>query len=115
MDVADLDGDKAPEVLYVSRTQSGGSDAYRAPGPEAREAGTFLPFRWGQEDDVPLRGVSNAPPAIRVLDVNRDGQADVLVFNASGPPLAPARPPPASPPPPPGAASGRWPGSRPPA
>ena len=46
-----------------------------------------MPFRWGPDDDVDLKGLSDAPPALRVLDVNRDGQADVLVFNAFGPPL----------------------------
>ena len=34
-----------------------------------------------------MKGILDAPPALRVLDVNRDGQADILVFNASGPPL----------------------------
>src|SRR5262249_13448411 len=48
---------------------------------------TFVPFRWGPEDEVVLTGIVDAPPAIRVLDVNRDGQADVLVFSASGTPL----------------------------
>src|SRR5918997_38425 len=87
MDVADLDGDKAPEVLYVARTRAEKSDTYALRGVKRDKAGTYLPFRWGQEDNVPLPGLSGAPPAIRVLDVNRDGKADVLVFNAFGSPL----------------------------
>lgn len=87
MDVADLDGDKTPEVLYVARTPAEGSDTYALRGVKRDKAGTYFPFRWGQEDNVPLRGLTSAPPALQVLDVNRDGQADVLVFNAFGPPL----------------------------
>jgi len=87
MDVADLDGDKTPEVLYVARTRADNSDTYALRGVKRDKAGTYLPFRWGQEDNVPLQGLAGAPPALQVLDVNRDGQADVLVFNSFGPPL----------------------------
>ena len=87
LDVADLDGDKSPEILYVSRTRSSGSDAYALRALRRDKSGKFLPFRWGPDDEVALKGVLDAPPSLRVLDVNRDGQADVLVFNASGSPL----------------------------
>ncbi len=88
MDVADLDGDKTPEVLYVARTRTEKSDdTFSLRGVKRDKAGTYLPFRWGQEDNVPLPTLTGAPPALRVLDVNRDGRADVLVFNAFGDPL----------------------------
>jgi hypothetical protein len=87
LDVADLDGDKVPEIVYASRTKSSGPDAYALRGLRRDRSGTFVPFRWGPEDDVVLKGFLDAPPSLRVLDVNRDGQADVLVFNASGSPL----------------------------
>jgi hypothetical protein len=87
LDLADLDGDKTPEVVYVSRSKAGGSDAFalRALKRE-KKSGTFVPFRWGPEDDVAIKGLSAAPPALRVIDVNRDGQADFLVFSAFGAP-----------------------------
>src|SRR5262249_1685789 len=86
LDVADLDGDKAPEVLYAVRTKSDGSESFALRGLKRDKAGTFLPYRWGPNDEVPLKGISNVPPALQVLDVNRDGQADILVFNADGAP-----------------------------
>ena len=87
LDVADLDGDKVPEILYAIRTKAERVRQLRPPRPARENSGTFLPFRWGPADEVALKGILDAPPALRVLDVNRDGQADILVFNASGPPL----------------------------
>ncbi len=89
LDVADLDGDKTPEILYVARARVGGSDedgyVLRALRRVPNGA-SFVSFRWGNEDQVVLKGMLDAPPAVRVVDVNRDGAADVLVFNASGSP-----------------------------
>ena len=66
--------------------QANGNDEFTLRAVRREKSGTFLPFRWGQDDGVPLKGLPGVPPAIRVVDVNRDGQADVLVFNAFGPP-----------------------------
>jgi hypothetical protein len=92
LDVADLDGDKVPEVLYAVRVRpasadTSGRDSFVLHALRREASGTFLPFRWGPADEVALKGLLDAPPALRVLDVNRDGHADVLVFNASGSPL----------------------------
>ncbi|MDR3638454.1 MAG: VCBS repeat-containing protein [Isosphaeraceae bacterium] len=86
LDVGDLDGDKVPEVLYVSRTRANGAEAFSLRAVKREKSGTFVPFRWGPEDDVSLKGLTGVPPALRILDVNRDGHADVLVFNPFGPP-----------------------------
>ena len=86
LDVADLDGDKTPEVVYVARTKTNGSDEFSLRAVKREKNGTFLPFRWGQDDSVVLKGLPGLPPAIRVVDVNRDGQADFLIFNAFGSP-----------------------------
>ena len=60
MDVADLDGDESPEVLYVARTRGEKSETYALRGVKRDKAGTYLPFRWGQEDNVPLPGLTGA-------------------------------------------------------
>jgi hypothetical protein len=112
LDVADLNGDKSPEVVYIARTKSNGNDeftlralkrvngeakAQREPGGERPKptasprkplsfSGSIETFRWGQDDGVPLKGLPGVPPALRVVDVNRDGLADVLIFNSFGPP-----------------------------
>ena len=87
--MADLDGDKVPEILYVARTKAERLRRRFALRALKREkSGTFVPFRWGPEDDVPLKGLAASRRRSAVLDVNRDGQPDVLVFNAYGPPAA---------------------------
>src|SRR5207244_8240446 len=63
MDVADLDSDKVPEILYTTRTKTSGSDIYALRALRRDKSGTFLPFRWGPEDDVVLKGLLDAPPA----------------------------------------------------
>ena len=60
-----------------ARVRSNGNDAYTLRAIKRDKSGTYLPFRWGQEDDVPLRGVSNAPPALQVLDVNRRAHGEI--------------------------------------
>ncbi len=87
IDVGDLDGDKQPEILYVTRAKTNGTESFALRGLKRDKSGAFLPFRWGQQDEVPLKGVSSVPPALQILDANRDGQVDVLVFNSFGTPL----------------------------
>jgi hypothetical protein len=88
LDVADLDGDKTPEIVYVSRSSSGtGSDEFKLRALKRDKAGSFVPFLWGPDDSILLKNLSGAPPALRVVDVNRDGLADVIVFSSYGPPL----------------------------
>ena len=88
LDVADLDGDKIPEIVYVSRsTNDKGSDEFRLRALKRDKSGDFVPFTWETVDLVLLKNLSGSPPAIRVVDVNRDGKADVLVFSSYGPPL----------------------------
>jgi len=87
LDLADLDGDKTPEVLYVSKGRpNGGSDEFSLRALRHDKSGPFVPYRWGQDDSVPLKGLPGAPAAIRAADVNRDGQQDYLIFNGYGPP-----------------------------
>lgn len=87
LEVADLDGDRTPELLYVVRTKVKEADSYVLHALKREKSGSFVPFRWGQDDAVEIPGLTGAPPAVRVLDVNGDGQADVLAFNAYGPPV----------------------------
>ena len=79
MDVADLDGDKAPEILYVVAHRSQGGDGYvRAAGRHPRaNPGRFEPTKWGEVESVALPGVTAVPAAIKALDINQDGQTDL--------------------------------------
>jgi FG-GAP-like repeat len=85
--VADLDGDKTPEILYITSDVDGTRNEVFTLRALAREkTGTFVPYRWGPVDSVPLKGIGGVPPAITVVDVNRDGLPDMLVFDVYGPP-----------------------------
>jgi hypothetical protein len=82
MEIADLDGNKTPEILYITRTKRDGrEDAYELRALTRDKAGSFAPFKWGAVEAVALPGVKAVPAAIESVDVNQDGQADLLIFN----------------------------------
>ncbi len=85
LEVADLDGDGKPEILYA--VKAAGSQTWNLRGLKREASGTFVPFRWGQDDVVEIKGISGAPPALRVLEANGDNRPDILVFNDYGPPV----------------------------
>ena len=86
LDLADLDGDKIPEVVYVTRDKAAGStaDVFTLRALKRQKEGGMIPYRWGQSDSVPLKEVQDVPK-VQVVDVNRDGQPDFLFYTASGP------------------------------
>jgi hypothetical protein len=88
LEVADLDGDKTPEIVYVTRDKAPGStaDLFTLRALKREKGGEFAPFRWGQADSVKLAGVADVP-TVQVLDVNRDGQSDFLFYTSGGPRL----------------------------
>jgi hypothetical protein len=86
MDVADLNGDKAPEILYVARTKTGG-DSFELRAITRDRSGSFRPTKWGEVDSVALPGVTAVPAAVKTLDVNQDGQTDLVIFKDYGSPL----------------------------
>ena len=81
---ADLDADKGQEVLYISRIKGAG---FELRGVKAGANGQFVPFRWGDAEAVPIPGLTGTPPALKVLDVNRDGRPDLLIFKPLGAPI----------------------------
>ena len=82
LETGDIDGDGRPEILYAVKN---GSDGFALRGLKREASGTFVPFRWGQDDSVPVKGLSGAPPALRVVDADGDRRPDILVFNSYGP------------------------------
>jgi hypothetical protein len=91
LDVADLDKDKSPDIIYVTRETIDGpkakEEAFRLRALEREASGRFVPYRWGADDAVTIRGLASPPVAIKSIDVNRDGEIDFLVFRDDGGPL----------------------------
>ena len=86
LEVADLDNDKAPEIVYVTRAKVNDAEEFTLRALKREKTGGFAPYRWGTEDAVALKGVKVVPPAIRAIDANQDGLVDILIFSGFGPP-----------------------------
>ncbi len=88
LEVADLDGDKAPEVIYVTRDRSGGStaDLFTLRALAREKSGGFARFLWGKLDGIPLKEIGGVPPRLVVTDLDGDARPDIVVFDAYGPP-----------------------------
>ena len=91
MDVADLDGDKTPEIVYISRhvvhTKAGTDvDSFELRAMTREASGEMKAKRWGQVASVELTAVTSVPPAIKAVDINQDGRSDLLLFKDYGAP-----------------------------
>jgi hypothetical protein len=86
LEVADLDRDKSSEILYVARTKAG-AETFELRGVTRDRSGAFHATKWGEVESVALPGVTAAPAAIKTLDINHDGQTDLLIFKDYGSPL----------------------------
>ena len=85
MDVGDSNGDGTADVVYLARSAPG-AEKYTLRWLAGDKAGTFQTGRWAGKNSVDLSGVTNAPAAMRLVDVNQDGRLDVVVFHSYGPP-----------------------------
>jgi hypothetical protein len=87
MDLADLDGDKTPEILYVARTRPrSGVEAFELRALVRDKSGTFRAYKWRDAESVALPALKGVPAAIESMDVNADNQPDLLIFNDYEPP-----------------------------
>jgi hypothetical protein len=83
MDVADVNGDKVPEIVYVTRNKNAHELRALARG---KATDSFDAVKWGAVESVIISGESATPTALKSVDINHDGQADFLVFNSDGSP-----------------------------
>ncbi len=82
-EVHDLDGDKIPEVLYVSDDDKElDSKHFQLNALKWTEKG-WIPYTWGTEKTVKIR-LDNEPERLKKVDVNQDGRMDYLVFYGGG-------------------------------
>ncbi len=89
MDVADLDGDKTLEMVYIARGTSTkpGVESFELRAATREPKGELKPRKWGQVASVELTGVTAVPLAIKALDINQDGRDDLLLFKDYGAPV----------------------------
>jgi hypothetical protein len=89
MDVADLDGDKVSEIVYVARALSTkpGVESFELRAASRGPKGELKPLKWGQVASVELPGVTAVPLATKTLDINQDGRDDLLLFKDYGAPV----------------------------
>jgi hypothetical protein len=93
LDIADLDGDKTPEVVYIThKTVVAPSKPtvevyeFRALARD-RATKTFRPYKWGAVDALVVDGITSNPAALQTVDINHDGQLDFFAFNSYGSPV----------------------------
>ncbi|WP_169977895.1 FG-GAP repeat domain-containing protein [Tautonia rosea] len=84
--VGDLSGNGQPTVIYLAREKVEGKDVFTLRGLKRSETGDFSPLTWGTTDAVPIDGLTGPPRDIQILDVNRDGSLDILIFDPYAPP-----------------------------
>src|SRR5262249_54268116 len=78
-------GEKAAGIVYLTRIKRGGN-AFELRALTRQPSGTFRPFRWREVESVALPGLTDPPAALKALDVNHDGQADLMIFPQYGSP-----------------------------
>jgi hypothetical protein len=98
MDLCDLDGDKNPELVYISKTKAqNGADAFELRASRREAEGTFKAYSWGVREQADIPGLSGPPVELKTTDVNHDGLMDFLVFSGYGSPIlligGPVQPP----------------------
>ena len=87
MDLADLDGDKTPELLYLDKGKSPtGSDTFQLRSLKREPSGSFKAFAWGGSEATTV-GLSSPPTDMKALDVNADSLTDIMVFTGYGSPV----------------------------
>ena len=97
MDLGDLDGDKSPELIYITKGKAqNGNDAFDLRALKRDASGTFKAYAWGTAEQVSIAGLSGPPVEVEALDVNHDGLTDFMIFTAYGGDLAARRGPPAA-------------------
>ena len=86
-ELADIDGDRKPELVYAVRTKVDGKDRLHLQSLKCDAKGNFSVCAWpGGVTQVALKEASVAPERIQAIDVNDDGSEDLLLTSGYGSP-----------------------------
>ncbi len=88
LDLADLDGDKQPELVYIVKGKAAnGNDSFDLRALKREGSDTFKAYSWGPAELVSIAGLNGPPVGLKTIDINRDGLSDLLVFTGYGSPV----------------------------
>lgn len=79
IDLADLDRDGRPEIIYVGKKKAGASNRYTLQALARLADSTWKPYSFGTQDAVAV-SLTSAPDRLVSLDANADGRTDFMIF-----------------------------------
>ncbi len=88
MEIADIDGDSRPELIYLTKSTTGGKDQLHLHALRSDARGAFSATAWpGGVAQVSLKeGLGNLED-LQAIDVNNDGLDDLLIITGYGNPV----------------------------
>lgn len=81
LDLADVTGDKRPDIVFLSRVRDGRNSSYYLTALSMAKDG-WQSHGFGEESGVEIN-TKYTPTHLKVLDANHDGRSDFLVFLGS--------------------------------
>jgi len=82
VDLADLNGDGRPEIVYVARERTATQSKYSLQALTRLGGQEWRNFRFGDSAEIGLN-LKATPDRLLALDANRDGRTDFMIFTGS--------------------------------
>ncbi len=85
IELADLDGDSKPEVVFIAKTKKDRSSEYSLQAMKRTGKDEWQAFKFGEKTAVSL-DLKGTPERLLLADVSHDSRPEFLVFQGSKPP-----------------------------
>lgn len=86
LEVADLNGDGHPEIVFIGRERSGSTTKYTLQAVARKADGQWEPHKFGADAAISV-SLKGAPERLVALDADRDGKTDFLILQDEKPPI----------------------------